>query len=228
LTDKKKVYWDSCSWLGFINEDEDKIVGLRYVLDQAKNGAIDILTSTVTLAEVFRLKCERGVERLPEDKDKIFEDLLDQPYVVYVQVTRDVGIWARRLLRRTTGLKCPQDAIHLASAAINNADELHTFDGNHLLPFDNQIDRKDGKKLRICQPQLPPPPPPEDDLFSRRQKEEEEEAQKACKIEAELPKQELAMSDIAPKEVIPNEEVKQEERDAGKIAESVKPIDATR
>jgi predicted nucleic acid-binding protein len=155
----KRVYWDSCNWIGLINDDEKNTEPLRYVYQQAKNKEIEILTSTFTLAEVYRLKCESGEKQLPEDKDKIFEEFIDQEFVVPVAVTREIGKYARRLLRRTDGLKRPQDAIHLASAAINNVDELHTFDGNHLLPLDQKIDRKDGKKLRICMPELPPADP---------------------------------------------------------------------
>jgi predicted nucleic acid-binding protein len=76
--------------------------------------------------------------------------------VIYVAITREIGIYARRLLRRIDGLKKPQDAIHLASAAVYNVDELHTFDTVHLIPLDKIIDRKDGKKLRICLPSNPP------------------------------------------------------------------------
>jgi len=159
------VYWDSCNWIGLINEDPNKIVNLRYVYDQAKKGEIEILTSTFALAEVFRLRCENAIKHLPEEKDQIFEDCLDQEFVLYVQVTRDIGRYARRLLRRTEGLKKPQDAIHLASAAMNNVDELHTFDGDHLLPLDGKIDRKDGTKLTICIPPIPSPIPSQGDLF---------------------------------------------------------------
>ncbi len=159
----KRVYWDSCNWISLIDPDNEvdkkKVEALEYVYQQAKNKEIEILTSTFTLAEVYRLKCESSKKQLPEDKDKIFEDFIDQEFVIPVAVTREIGIYARRLLRRTGGLKRPQDAIHLASAAISNVDELHTFDGNHLLHLDQQIDRKDGHKLRICLPELPPAKP---------------------------------------------------------------------
>lgn len=141
-----------------INEDEDekKTAPLRYIYKQGQNGEIEILTSTFALAEVFRLKCEDSEKQLPEEKDQIFEDILDQEFVVYVQLTREIGRFARRLLRRTEGLKVPQDAIHLASAAWNNVDELQTFDGNHLLHLDGEVERRDGQKLKICIPQVPP------------------------------------------------------------------------
>ena len=150
------MYWDSCNWIGLINEDPGKIEPLRYIYQQGQNGEIEIFTSTFALAEVFRLKCEDSEKQLPEEKDQIFEETLDQDFVVYVQLTREIGRYARRLLRRTEGLRVPQDAIHLASAAWHNVDELQTFDGNHLLHLDGKVERRDGQKLKICTPQVPP------------------------------------------------------------------------
>jgi len=159
LTKKKRVYWDSCSWIGLINEEKDKIISLRYVYGLAEKNEIEILTSTFALAEVFKLKCENSTNQLSEEKDQILEDLFDQAFVIPVAVTRDIGIYARRLLRRIEGLKKPQDAIHLASAAFYNVDELHSFDEDHLIPLDNQIERRDYQKLKICFPPSPPVEP---------------------------------------------------------------------
>lgn len=192
------MYWDSCNWIGLINEDENRIAPLRYIYQQGQNNEIEILTSTFTLAEVFRLKCEDSEKQLPEEKDQIFEETLDQEFVVYVQLTRDIGKYARRLLRRTEGLKSPQDAIHLASAAWNNVDELHTFDGNHLLPLDGKIERRDGQKLKICMPQVPPEPPVQ------------------CEMEEVLkqPIEQPTKNDDSKKEPLNDEETGQEEKSA--------------
>lgn len=155
---KRRAYWDSCAWIGLICEEEDKIKACRHVIEQARRGELQILTSTFTLAEVYRLKCEESEKALPEEKDQIFEEFLSQEFIVYIQLTQDVGIYARRLLRRAEGLKKPQDAIHLASAAIYNADEFHTFDRDDLLRLDGKIDREDGEKLKICTPPIPSEP----------------------------------------------------------------------
>lgn len=156
LANKQRVYWDSCNWIGLINEEKNKIEHLHHILDRAKKKEIEILTSAFTLAEVFKTSCEEAEKSLPEEKDRVFEEYLMQEFVVFVQVTWDIGIYARKLLRRIEGLKKPQDAIHLASAAYYNVDEVHTFDRNHMLPFNNMIDRRDGQKLKICIPPLPP------------------------------------------------------------------------
>jgi hypothetical protein len=70
-----------------------------------------------------------------------------------------VGTVARRLLRKFPQIKKPQDAIHVATAVLNNVDELHTFDGSDLLPLDGQIPMQNGQKLKICHPPRPPEVP---------------------------------------------------------------------
>lgn len=141
----------------------------------ARNGDVEIWTSTYTLAEVFKRKCEDIQTGLAADKDVVFEDFVDQDFVTYAQVDADVGRIARRLLRRFTELKKPPDAVHLATAILHNCDEFHTTDAENLLPLNGRIARLDRTPLLICRPPYPPPPPPsppessQRDLFSQVQ-----------------------------------------------------------
>ena len=64
-----------------------------------------------------------------------------------MQVDFDVGVLARRLLRKYPEIAKPQDGIHLATALLNNVDELHTYDRENLIGLSDKIDRRDGKKL---------------------------------------------------------------------------------
>ena len=69
-----------------------------------------------------------GVQKsLLPPQDEIFEDYILQDFVTRVQVDYDVGVLARRLLRAYPVIQKPQDGIHLATALLNNLDELHTF-----------------------------------------------------------------------------------------------------
>ncbi len=146
-------------WIGLINEEEGRLVACRHAIKQAEVKEVVILTSTFTLAEVFKKKCEGVNKGLAQAKDAMFEEFLEQDYVVYIQLDRDVGILARRILRSINALPDktlkPQDAIHLASAALHNVDKFHTFNGSDLLSLDGLIDREDGEKLKICTPPQP-------------------------------------------------------------------------
>lgn len=159
---KKNLYWDTCTWLGLINQEPGKIDRCRYIIEEARKGNIQIWTSTFTLAEVFKKNCAAGVPAMgiSAEMDVDFEDYIAQDFVTLVQVDFDIGVQARRLLRGHPKLKKPADAIHLATAVLNNVDELHTFDGDNLIPLSGVVTRQDKVPLTICLPQEPPPPPP--------------------------------------------------------------------
>jgi predicted nucleic acid-binding protein len=156
---KKNVYWDTCTWLGLINEEPGKVDRCRYIIQEARAGHIQIWTSTFTLAEVFKKNCEGKGVSLPETKDLDFENYIEQEFLTLVQVDFDIGVLARRLLREHPKLKKPSDAIHLATAALANVDEMHTTDAENLIVLDGLVKRQDSVALRICIPPEPPPPP---------------------------------------------------------------------
>jgi len=151
----KRVYWDSCAWIGLIRGEADKVIACQYVLDEAKAGRIQIWTSALTIAEVYKVKCGGAQTALPADKEQAFLDLLSQDFVVRVAVTVEIATFARALLRQY--LNKPNDAIHLATAALNNLDEFHTYDKNDILPLDGKIKRVDGELLKVKRPPEPPP-----------------------------------------------------------------------
>lgn len=155
MADIKRIYWDSCVWIGLINEEPDKVELCKEVLRQAKAGEVEIWTSSLTLAEVFKRKCGVAAAGIDESSDRNFESYIQQEFLVEVQVDHDVGVTARRLLRAHPELKKPMDAIHLATAALNNVDEMHTFDGANLLSLDRKVSRADGSPLRVLVPELP-------------------------------------------------------------------------
>ena len=158
LADTPKYYWDACAWIALIKRESGRFESLEYLVQQAKDGQVEIWTSNFTLAEVFKRSCDGEQKGLLVAEDKPFEDFVIQDFVKRVQVDFDVGTLARRLLRRYPEIAKPQDAIHLATALLNNIDELHTFDQENLIGLSNKIPRKDGAHLRICAPPAPPKP----------------------------------------------------------------------
>jgi len=154
----RKYYWDTCVWIGLINQEADKLPLCEHAIAQAEAGEVEIWTSTLSLAEVFKKKVAGAVVGIAEPADQVFENFLSQDYVVRVQVDVDVALLARRLLRAYPGLAKPADAIHLATALLNNVDEMHTFDGDNLLGLDGLIQKADGTLLRICHPPAAPDP----------------------------------------------------------------------
>jgi predicted nucleic acid-binding protein len=156
----RRLYWDSCDFLGLINPDEAKHADCRAVWEEAKRGDAILFTSFFAFAEVFKAKCEGVAKPLAEADDKRIEALFRQTWVQPVLVDERIGTAARRLMRQHPECKKPSDAIHLATALALNVDEMHTYDGTDLLNLSEKVMRADGRPLRICTPHVPSPPAP--------------------------------------------------------------------
>jgi predicted nucleic acid-binding protein len=151
----ERVYWDSCVWLGVLNDEPDKMDSARWLIERAERGEVEIWTSTITLAEVYKV---RQGDADPE-ADKKLDDFLSQSYIVHVQVDQDVAMEARRLLRaKLPGLRKPYDAVHLACAVWHDIETFHTFDRDDFLRLTGLVKCRNGKSMTISKPPDRPPP----------------------------------------------------------------------
>ncbi|MCA3559686.1 MAG: PIN domain-containing protein [Aestuariivirga sp.] len=182
MADKPRYYWDACAWISLIQKETGRFENLAYVIDEAKAGSAEIWTSYFTLAEVYKRPCGHPTASgLAPDEDTVFEAYILQDFVQRVQVDFDVGVLARRLLRTYPTIVKPQDGIHLATALLNNIDELHTYDRENLLGLSGQIKRQDGGKLLInAPPKRPQPKKAPAPLLEGLEKELDEEGDQAA------------------------------------------------
>ena len=161
------MYWDSCTFLGLINQEPGKANHCTAVWREAERGEVLIYTSFFTFAEVFKAKCESTPKPLSEEQDKKIEQLLRQAWIRPILVDERIGVAARRAMRYHRECKKPSDAVHLVTALALNVDEMHTFDGSDLLKLDGKVIRADGKPLKISIPTPAPPKPGMDDMFEK-------------------------------------------------------------
>ncbi|MBV8895030.1 MAG: PIN domain-containing protein [Acidobacteriaceae bacterium] len=159
MATKPRFYWDACMWIALIKREQTRFEACAHVIEQAQRGEVEIWTSAFTYAEVFKRSCSGLSVGIDPTDDKPFEDYLEQDFVTLIQVDADVGRAARRLLREHVVLAKPQDAIHLASALLQNVHIFHTFDRDNLLGLDGKLHCPDGELLRVLEP--PPPPDPD-------------------------------------------------------------------
>ena len=161
---RKRVCWDACAWIAFIQKEktpdetgriENRYGMCRSVIDLAegKDRKVEIVISGLCLGEVCRHPdIKSGAARE-------FPDYMDADHIILVPVDRQVGTKARELMMAGHARLRPADAVHVATALIANADELHTFD-SALLALSGKCLRTDGTPLTICKPSTGGPLPP--------------------------------------------------------------------
>lgn len=128
VSDYRRPYADSSVFLGFIKGEVDAKGNDRGAIGQnffghAEEGKYKVFTSTLTLAEVVKLR--RGPVT-PDDKLEQIAALFDYEFIELIELDRGIGEDARRLCQ-TQGLK-PNDAVHLASATRGGCDILLAWD----------------------------------------------------------------------------------------------------
>jgi predicted nucleic acid-binding protein len=159
----KRIAWDSCAWIAHIQQEkirdgsgkivEDRGALCRPVLQAAETGALEIVVSAISLAEVICRNRAAGID------DQKVRDYFDNDYILLVAADKQVGDCARQLMLAGHPRLKPADAIHLATAIVAGAEELHTFD-DILLALSGKISRLDGVPLTIRKPTVPAPPAP--------------------------------------------------------------------
>ncbi len=139
-------YWDSNCFLGWFNDEPDKVSACTPIIEAAEAGEIQIVTSALTLTEVIKLK---GHPSLPASKEETIQRFFENPFLVIRNVDRKVAEFARQLIWTHVALK-PKDSIHIATAVLSKVPTLDTFDGD-MISLDGKIG---DPPLRIGPPHL--------------------------------------------------------------------------
>ncbi len=142
------VYWDSVCFLGWLQDEEDKLSECEQVLIEADAGKATIVTSALTIAEVLMVKRKAPITK---DKRDMVSAFFKRDYIEVRSVTRRLAEHARELVW-DAGID-PKDAIHVATAIAADLTELHTFDG----PLTSAVNQMNGSKLRACRPYVAQP-----------------------------------------------------------------------
>ena len=119
-----KVYWDSCCFIGLLQNEPDKAPALSDLSGKAAAGDLVIVTSALSIAEVCKLP---GTGTQPEEQTKKVLGYFENPYIVVRSLDRLIAERANRIAR-DTGIR-PPDAVHVATAIITGCEVLYTYDG---------------------------------------------------------------------------------------------------
>ena len=131
---KERHYCDSCVFLGFLNNEPDKIYECRTLLQAAEEGVIELFTSAFTMAEVIKIK---GEAELDESKEHIIDQLFKQSWIKIANFEREMAQISRSIMWRYN-LK-PFDALHIATAIRLKVDFFDTTDKPLISRLPNQV-----------------------------------------------------------------------------------------
>jgi predicted nucleic acid-binding protein len=129
----KRIYWDACVFLDYIEGAPQWMPTLDALLEQAsETDELVIYTSTISISEVAFAKAEKDGGVLDPTIEAAIDALWnDRSAIKLVEFNEIIARTARSLLRRAVGharaLK-PIDAIHLATAQNRGVTEFHTTD----------------------------------------------------------------------------------------------------
>lgn len=151
----QRIYWDACAWIAFIAEEkaiptkdgrpENRYAMCLNVLESARKGRYEIVTSAFTLAEVCK---SPEVVSSPIDNLAAF---FERSYILVVPVDLSIGRRAQAMQASGFVKLKPADTVHLASAQRARVTELHTFD-DKILALDGKVLGADGTALKVCRP----------------------------------------------------------------------------
>jgi len=136
--ERRRLYWDSCVFLSYLNGDSGRADVMDQLHDEATTDELEIFTSMVSEVEVAFGKAEQDQSAPDETVLAAIEAFWVPPSPVkMVEFHRLIARQARQLVREVKFSKggkrlTPMDAIHLATAQQWEVDEFQTYDGDLL------------------------------------------------------------------------------------------------
>ena len=169
---RRRIYWDACVWLNYINERPEKVVLDALLTDSGSDvGDIELISSTVSQVEVAFAASEQMGYALDPDVEAQIDSLWynRRRSVTLVELNQLLAMDARALMREANvalRLKMnPLDSIHLATARRMNVTEFHTYD-TELPRFSTHLG------FPIVKPYISGgPPTPQFDMFAEGESE---------------------------------------------------------
>jgi len=130
----RRIYWDACVFLSYINGIPARLGPIDELLNQARAGQVELLTSSLSQAEVAFADIEKAQGKLDPNVEQMIDDLWrpGSSPVKTVEFYDLIGLEARDLMRQGIaqgwGSLKSGDAMHLATAKRMEVAEMHTYD----------------------------------------------------------------------------------------------------
>ena len=141
---QERRYWDSTCFIAILNDEEPWSSTCQRILDKARQGALELVISPITMAETVRPKGSSAP--IPKKHQQMVLDFFDNDFMHLRVIDRLV---ARRSLDLCWNLGLhPRDALHVAAALEERCNIFETMD--------SRITRQNGLEgMKIRNPFLP-------------------------------------------------------------------------
>lgn len=127
--------WDSACWAAHIGREQGRFDRVNSVLKAAAEGKLKIVTSSLALVEVIKIK---GEAKFGPQTEPTIRGYFKHPYIIIRELDRTIGEAARDLI--WTHNVPPRDAVHLATALhTRGVVQLDTFDQGDLIKLSGKI-----------------------------------------------------------------------------------------
>ncbi len=125
-----RVYVDSCVLLAYIGNEEHRADTVQSVLEDARSGKIDLLTSVLSITEVAYVATE--IMDPAANEDRIDQLWTPASPITVIDVSQRVARAARSVIRRARregfrGVRSA-DAIHLGAADLQGCSRFFTYE----------------------------------------------------------------------------------------------------
>jgi predicted nucleic acid-binding protein len=126
------IYWDTCVFISFVQNDPRRIETLDSIVDESRRKEILIVTSMISVTEVAFAQNERPPGSLDAEKLTLLDDMwADTDIIRLVEFHRVIANDARMMMRKAVhdsrNLES-SDAIHLATAVNQGVASVQTYD----------------------------------------------------------------------------------------------------
>jgi len=153
-----RIYLDANVLLSLVNDAPGRADTVQSLLEDAEDGKVHLLTSNLSIAEVAYIDPEQEPAGSADDETTIDGLWIPDSPVKLAEVSRLVVLKARSIIRkaRVNGTKSVRsaDAVHLATAEINECKRFYTYESKNRTGWDALINA-DISEPYVDAPRLP-------------------------------------------------------------------------
>ena len=154
-----RAYLDACVLLSFVNDAPGRADVVQSLLEDAEDGKVHLLTSNLSIAEVAYIASDQEPRDGTDEEATIDELWTPNSPVKLAEFSRPIAHRARSIIRKAreneTARVRSADAVHLATAEINECDRFYTYERESIRKGWDALIQADVSEPYVDAPRLP-------------------------------------------------------------------------